>query len=67
MKYDIKDINLAEGGRKRIEWAENDMPVLRQVRAGTSHGGSTEVLAGLKTGERIAADAVRAGLAGARP
>ncbi|HNS73866.1 MAG TPA: adenosylhomocysteinase, partial [bacterium] len=32
MKYDIKDINLAEGGRKRIEWAENDMPVLRQVR-----------------------------------
>lgn len=41
--------------------------VLRQVRAGTSHGGSTEVLAGLKTGERIAADAVRAGLAGARP
>ncbi len=41
--------------------------VLRQVRAGASHGGSTEVLAGLKTGERIAADAVRAGLAGARP
>ncbi|PIR92931.1 adenosylhomocysteinase [Candidatus Falkowbacteria bacterium CG10_big_fil_rev_8_21_14_0_10_43_10] len=32
MNYDIKDINLAEQGRKRIEWADNDMPVLRQVR-----------------------------------
>ncbi len=32
MKYDVKDMNLAEVGKKRIEWAENDMPVLRQVR-----------------------------------
>ncbi len=32
MNYDIKDINLAPEGKKRIEWAENDMPVLRQVR-----------------------------------
>ena len=32
MKYDIKDINLADGGKVRIEWAERDMPVLRQVR-----------------------------------
>lgn len=30
--YDIKDINLAEQGRKRIEWAEQEMPVLRFVR-----------------------------------
>ncbi len=30
--YDIKDINLAEGGRRRIEWAEREMPVLRQIR-----------------------------------
>ncbi|MCZ7547362.1 MAG: adenosylhomocysteinase [Anaerolineae bacterium] len=29
---DIKDINLAPGGRYRIEWAERDMPVLRQIR-----------------------------------
>jgi adenosylhomocysteinase len=29
---DIKDINLAEGGRRRIEWAEREMPVLRQIR-----------------------------------
>jgi len=31
MNYDIKDINLAPGGKKRIEWASNDMPVLAQV------------------------------------
>jgi adenosylhomocysteinase len=29
---DIKDINLAEGGLRRIEWAEREMPVLRQIR-----------------------------------
>ncbi len=33
MESDIKDKNLAEGGKKRIEWAERDMPVLREVRA----------------------------------
>jgi len=32
VNYDIKDINLAPEGKRRIEWAENDMPVLRQVR-----------------------------------
>lgn len=32
MKYDIKDISLADKGKKRIEWADNDMPVLKQVR-----------------------------------
>ena len=32
MEYDIKDINLAPEGKKRIEWAEHDMPVLRLVR-----------------------------------
>ncbi|OGF41668.1 adenosylhomocysteinase [Candidatus Falkowbacteria bacterium RIFOXYC2_FULL_47_12] len=32
MIYDIKDINLAEGGKRRIAWAERDMPVLKQVR-----------------------------------
>ncbi len=29
---DIRDVSLAEGGRRRIEWAERDMPVLRQIR-----------------------------------
>src|SRR3989344_2854022 len=33
MDYDIKDINLAAGGKKRIEWAERDMPVLPAVCA----------------------------------
>ena len=30
--YDIKDNTQAEGGRRRIEWAEREMPVLRQIR-----------------------------------
>ena len=30
--YDVKDLSLAEAGRKRIEWAEREMPVLRQIR-----------------------------------
>ena len=30
--YDIKDIKLAEGGRRRIDWAEREMPVLRIIR-----------------------------------
>ena len=31
MEYDIKNINQAEGGRRRIEWAEREMPVLRTI------------------------------------
>ncbi|MBI4789456.1 MAG: adenosylhomocysteinase [Chloroflexi bacterium] len=31
--FDVKDQSLAEKGRFRIQWAENDMPVLRQIRA----------------------------------
>ena len=31
--YDVKDMSLADKGRFRIQWAENDMPVLRQIRA----------------------------------
>ena len=30
--YDIKDINQAEGGRRRIDWAEREMPVLRLIQ-----------------------------------
>ena len=29
---DVKDLNLAAAGRKRIEWAEREMPVLRLIR-----------------------------------
>ena len=31
-EYDIKDLSLAEGGRRRIDWAEREMPVLRQIK-----------------------------------
>lgn len=30
--YHVKDLDLAEGGRRRIEWAEREMPVLRLIR-----------------------------------
>ena len=30
--HDVKDLKLAEGGRRRIAWAEEEMPVLRQIR-----------------------------------
>ena len=30
--YDVKNIDLADEGRLHIEWAEKEMPVLRQIR-----------------------------------
>jgi adenosylhomocysteinase len=32
MKYDIADLSLASEGKRRILWADNDMPVLAQIR-----------------------------------
>ncbi|MEI8390696.1 MAG: adenosylhomocysteinase [bacterium] len=32
LKYQIKDINLAESGKNQIEWADRDMPVLESIR-----------------------------------
>src|SRR5688500_11318909 len=32
-KYDIRDVRLADEGKRRTEWAERSMPVLRQIRA----------------------------------
>lgn len=32
MKYDVKDLKLADHGKKRIEWAEREMPVLRLIK-----------------------------------
>lgn len=40
---------------------------LRTVRVGQAQDGKVEVLAGLKTGDRVATDPVKAGLAGATP
>jgi hypothetical protein len=48
--------------------AEGERFVLRNVRVGvTPNAGQVPVWAGLKPGERVAIDAVRAGLAGATP
>jgi RND family efflux transporter MFP subunit len=41
--------------------------VLRHVRTGASAGSNVEVLAGLQAGERVALDAIKAGLSGAVP
>jgi len=30
--YDVKDLALADAGQKRIDWAEQEMPVLRLIR-----------------------------------
>jgi adenosylhomocysteinase len=32
VEYDVGDIALAEAGRRRIEWADREMPVLRTLR-----------------------------------
>ena len=32
MKYDIKDISLADQGKNQIDWAFKDMPVLKTIR-----------------------------------
>jgi adenosylhomocysteinase len=31
-EYDVHDLGLAPAGHKRIEWADNQMPVLRKIR-----------------------------------
>jgi RND family efflux transporter MFP subunit len=60
---------LRRGELTAVYVAQGGQFVLRSVRVsgGESATDSVEVLAGLRAGERIAADAVRAGLAGARP
>jgi adenosylhomocysteinase len=32
VEHHVKDLNLADQGKKRIEWADNDMPVLKKIR-----------------------------------
>ncbi|HBH17844.1 MAG TPA: adenosylhomocysteinase, partial [Cyanobacteria bacterium UBA9579] len=32
VRHEIKDINLAPQGKKQIEWANKDMPVLQLIR-----------------------------------
>lgn len=33
VEFDVNDPSLAEGGRRRIQWAEQEMPVLRHIQA----------------------------------
>jgi len=45
LEFDVKDIGLAAEGKKRIEWAEREMPVLRLIR---ERFGSEKPLKGVK-------------------
>ncbi|HEX6018946.1 MAG TPA: efflux RND transporter periplasmic adaptor subunit [Burkholderiaceae bacterium] len=59
---------LRRGELTAVYVVQGDRFVLRAVRAGRDRAAAgTEVYAGLQPGERVAADAVRAGLAGAVP
>ena len=58
---------LRRGELTAVYAAQGQGFVLKAVRLGAVSGDSVEVLAGLRPGERIALDPVRAGLAGATP
>ena len=58
---------LQRGELSAVYAAQGDRFVLKAVRLGARQGDGVQVVAGLKAGERIALDAVRAGLAGATP
>ncbi|MBK9315527.1 MAG: adenosylhomocysteinase [Acidobacteria bacterium] len=45
IKCEVKDLGLADEGRRRIEWAEREMPVLRMIR---ERFGSEKPLDGLR-------------------
>jgi hypothetical protein len=59
---------LRRGELSAVYVVQGENFVLRAVRLGADRGpAGVAVLAGLKPGERVAADAVKAGLADARP
>jgi len=58
---------LRRGELTAVYAAQDGRFVLKAVRLGAAVGDGIEVLAGLKAGERVALDPVRAGLAGAVP
>ena len=47
MEFDIKNPELAQGGRYRMEWAENEMAVLRGIR---EQFGKERPFAGIRVG-----------------
>lgn len=56
---------LRRGELTAVYVQQGEQFALRAVRLGATAGGQVEVLSGLRAGERVAADAVRAGLGGA--
>lgn len=58
---------LRRGELTAVYVAQGERFVLRAVRTGTPQGDRVPLLAGVKAGERVAADPVRAGLNGAVP
>ncbi len=58
---------LQRGELTAVYAVDNGQFVLRMVRSGATVGDRVELLAGVEEGQVIAVDAVRAGLAGARP
>ena len=47
MEFDIKNVDLAPGGRHRMDWAEQEMPVLRGIE---KQFGSDRPFAGIRMG-----------------
>jgi adenosylhomocysteinase len=60
MKYDVADLSLADVGKKRILWADNDMPVLAAIREKFS---KNKPLKGLKVSACLHVTAETANLA----
>ena len=58
---------LRRGELTAVYVAQDQRFVLRALRLGSARGDEVEALAGLRAGERIALDPVRAGLSGATP
>ena len=68
MKHHIKDLNLAPSGRLRMEWAEREMPVLRQIRETFCEGKALQRRADVRVPPRHHRDGqpgARAGAGGA--
>ena len=57
---DVANMDLADGGKKRIDWADQDMPVLRAIRARFE---KEKPLAGLRMSACLHVTAETAGLA----
>ena len=50
LKHDVADLGLADKGKKRVLWADQDMPVLQQIRADASLDGVPVVMCTVRAG-----------------